>query len=225
MMHQLISKKIIIYLFVFLSLVTVNSSSISKLFLPSINEIKISGLDLKENNKIENIIKNSKYKNLFYIEKLDLIKKIKSLKTVESVKIFKNYPSTLIVDIKKVNFLAVTKKDGLNYFIGSNGKLIKNNESTSNLPFVFGNLNIKEFLKLKNKVDRSDFKFNEILNFYFYKSNRWDIETSKGYLVKLPKDNIENSLNLIVRLLKEKKFEKKSIIDLRQKNQIILNEK
>ena len=48
---------------------------------------------------------------------------------IEELNIFKNYPSTLIVDIKKTQFLAVTKKDGEDYFIGKNGKLIKKNKS------------------------------------------------------------------------------------------------
>ena len=38
-------------------------------------------------------------------------------------------------------------------------------------------------------------------------------------------ENIEKSLNLFVRLSKENKFKDSSIIDFRQKDQIILNEK
>ena len=38
-------------------------------------------------------------------------------------------------------------------------------------------------------------------------------------------ENIRKSLDLFIRLSKENKFKDSSIIDFRQKNQIILNEK
>jgi len=41
----------------------------------------------------------------------------------------------------------------------------------------------------------------------------------------LSKDNIEENLNLFTRLSDEEKFKNKLIIDFRQKDQIILNEK
>ena len=224
-MHQLISKKIIIYLFVFLILVTIKKNSVTTLTLPSINSIKTLGLNLEESNKIKRIINGLDNKNIFYLKKKDLIKKIDSFQTIETFTVFKNYPSTLIIDAKMTNFLAITNIDGFNYFIGSNGKLIEEYNSKIDLPFIFGNFDIKDFLKLKRLIDNSNLQYDEILNFYFYKSKRWDIETSKGYIIKLPRNNIEKSLNLFVRLVKEEEFKEKKIIDFRQQNQIILNEK
>ena len=95
----------------------------------------------------------------------------------------------------------------------------------SKLPFVFGDLDISEFLKFKKKIDNSNFEFKQISNLYYYKSKRWDIETRNGYLIKLPKNNVKEILNLFVRLSNEKNLMNKTIIDFRQKNQIILNEK
>ena len=224
-MHQLISKKIIIYLFVFLILVTIKKNSVTTLTLPSINSIKTLGLNLEESNKIKRIINGLDNKNIFYLKKKDLIKKIDSFQTIETFTVFKNYPSTLIIDAKMTNFLAITNIDGLNYFIGSNGKLIEEYNSKNDLPFIFGNFDIKEFLKFKRLIDNSNLQYDEIINFYFYKSKRWDIETSKGYIIKLPRNNIEKSLNLFVRLVKEEEFKEKKIIDFRQQNQIIFNEK
>ena len=109
--------------------------------------------------------------------------------------------------------------------IGSNGKLIENKDFTLELPFIFGDLNILEFLELKRKIDSSLFEFSEILNLYVYKSNRWDIETRNGNLIKLPKNDIKEILNLYVRMFNEEKINEKTIVDFRQKNQIILNEK
>ena len=224
-MHQLISKKVIIYLCLFFLLATVNNSSIINFRLPKIEKIKISGFSLDQNTHVRDIIESLKSKNIFFINQFEIKKDIFSDNIIEELNIFKNYPSTLIVDIKKTQFLAVTKKDGDNYFIGRNGKLIKKNQSISKLPYVFGDLNINDFLEFKKNIDNSNFEFKQILNLYYYKSKRWDIETSKGYLIKLPRENISEILNLFVRLSKEKNFNDKRTIDFRQKGQIILDAK
>ena len=224
-MHQLISKKVIIYLCLFFLLATVNNSSIINLRLPKIEKIKISGFSLDQNTHVRDIIENLKSKNIFFINQFEIKKDIFSDNIVEELNIFKNYPSTLIVDIKKTQFLAVTKKDGDDYFIGRNGKLIKKNQSISKLPYVFGDLNINDFLEFKKNIDNSNFEYKQILNLYYYKSKRWDIETSTGYLIKLPRENIGEVLNLFNRLSKEKNFNNKKTIDFRQKGQIILDAK
>ena len=224
-MHQLISKKVIIYLCLFFLLATVNNSSIINFRLPKIEKIKISGFSLDQNTHVRDIIESLKSKNIFFINQFEIKKDIFSDNIIEELNIFKNYPSTLIVDIKKTQLLAVTKKDGDDYFIGRNGKLIKKNQSISKLPYVFGDLNINDFLEFKKNIDNSNFEFKQILNLYYYKSKRWDIETSKGYLIKLPRENIVEFLNLFIRLSKEKNFNDKRTIDFRQKGQIILDEK
>jgi len=222
-MHQLISKKVIIYLCLFFLLATVNNSSIINLRLPKIEKIKISGFSLDQNTHVRDIIESLKSKNIFFINQFEIKKDIFSDNIIEELNIFKNYPSTLIVDIKKTQFLAVTKKDGDDYFIGRNGKLIKKNQSISKLPYVFGDLNINDFLEFKKNIDNSNFEYKQILNLYYYKSKRWDIETSTGYLIKLPRENIGEVLNLFNRLSKEKNFNNKKTIDFRQKGQIILD--
>ena len=222
-MHQLISKKIVIYLFLFLLLATINNSSIIDFRLPKIDKIEISGLSGDESGEIKKKIENLKFNNIFFINRFEVKKSLFSVNTVEQLSIFKNYPSTLKVDIKKTKFLALTKKDGIDYLIGANGKLIKKNKATSGLPFIFGDLDVQEFFKLKKNIDKSIFDFDQISNLYFYKSKRWDIETSKGYLIKLPKKNINEVLSLFVRLSREEKLQDNRIIDFRQKDQIILN--
>ena len=162
---------------------------------------------------------------IFHIDKQYLKKKIDSINIIEHFEIFKNYPSTLRIFIKETKILAQTKKNGSNYFIGSNGKLILNDFSSSSLPFVFGDLNVEEFLKLKNEVDKSNFDFKKIIKLYYFKSKRWDIETSAGYLIKLSRNDVEKNLNLFVRLSNEDKFKNELVIDFRQKDQIILNGK
>ena len=224
-MHLSISKKIILYLFLFFLLVTINNIAIKDLSLPKISKIKISGLNLTETNELENLINKINFENIFFLDKFDFEEKLKSVKIIEEFSIFKKYPSTLIVNIKKTKFLAITRKNGSDYLIGSNGKLVESNKLVSNLPYIFGDLDVEEFLKFKNKVDKSSFSFNEISKVFFFKSKRWDIETSNGYLIRLPKNDIENSLNLFVSLKKDNFIKDKTVVDFRQKNQIILDGK
>ena len=224
-MQQLISKKVIIYLCLFFLLATVNNNTILNFKLPKIEKIKISGFNLDQSNQVEDIIGSLKSKNIFFINQFEIKKNIFSDNAIEELSIFKNYPSTLIIDIKKTQFLAVTKKDGEDYFIGNNGKFIKKDQSRIKLPYVFGDLNINEFLEFKKNIDNSNFEFTQILNLHYFKSKRWDIETSTGYLIKLPRENISEVLNLFIRLSKEKNFNDKKTIDFRQKGQIILDAK
>ena len=192
---------------------------------PKIKKIEIIGLNFNERKKIENIINDANFENIFYLDKQYLQKKINSINIIEQFEIFKNYPSTLKIFIKETKILAQTKKNGSDYFIGSNGKLILNDYSSSSLPFVFGDLNVEEFLNFKNEVDKSNFDFKKIIKLYYFKSKRWDIETSKGYLIKLSRNDVKKDLNLFVRLSNEDKFKNKLVIDFRQKDQIILNGK
>ena len=224
-MHLLISKKIVIYLLLFCFLVSINNISLMNFNFPKINKIEIIGLNLNEKKKIESIINDANFKNIFYLDKQYLQKKIESINIIEHFEIFKNYPSTLKILVKETKILAKTKKNGSNYLIGSNGKLILNDYPNSSLPFVFGDLNVEEFLKFKNEVDKSSFDFKKIIKLYYFKSKRWDIETSEGYLIKLSRNAVKKNLNLFVRLSNENKFENELVIDFRQKDQIILNGK
>ena len=64
-----------------------------------------------------------------------------------------------------------------------------------------------------------------IKNLYYFPSGRWDIETHNGILIKLPKKNLENSINLSFLMLKDDNFSKVKMIDIRQqKNRVITNE-
>ena len=224
-MHLLISKKIIIYLLLFCLLVSINNISLTNISFPKIDKIVIVGLNFNERKKIESMIKDENSKNIFQLDKQLLKRKIDSINIIEQFEIFKNYPSTLKIFIKETKILAQIKKDGFNYLVGSNGKLIANDYSVPDIPFIFGDLDLNEFLNFKNEIDKSNFDFKNISKLYYFKSKRWDIETSKGYLVKLSKHNVKKNLNLFVRLSNEDKFKNEFVIDFRQKDQIILNDK
>ncbi len=222
-MHQQISKKIIIYLFIFVFLTTLVNNNLSKLSFPYIKNFEISGLNDFEMNQIIKDLNFVKKENLFFLDKKEILKKFDVNKDIEKLFISKVYPSKLKIKIQKTNYLAITKKNDLYFYIGSNGNLIETNKKRINLPFVYGDIDVGEFLKLKKIIDDSNFNFNEIYNLYFFKSKRWDLETKDGIIIKLPFKNLEKSIELMFKLLSDKNFKSIKVIDLRQNHQVILN--
>ena len=223
-MHQRISKKIIIYLFFFIILVTVNNVNFLRFNLPQISNLEISGLNNSEKEKFKEDLNFLKNRNIISLNKDEVTKKIFSNKIVEDVFIFKKYPSDLKIFIKKTDFLAVTKKNNQDYYIGSNGNLILSKNILKNLPFVFGDVEAKEFLKLKSQIDKSKFEFDQIKNLFFFKSKRWNIETKNGLIIKLPLNQIDSSLNTLSKIMNEEQFKDKKLIDLRNNGKVIINE-
>ena len=223
-MPQQISKKIIIYLSFLLMLVTTNNINLLTLDFFKISNLNIVGLQYEEEEKFKESLNFLKNKNLIFLDKDEILKKIFLNKTVEDLSIFKNYPSDLKIIIKKTKFLATTKKANQNYYIGSNGKLILAENLENNLPFVFGDVDVANFLKLKNSILKTEFDYDQVKNLYYFKSKRWDIETKDGLIIKLPLNNVEKALKTLSKILISKKFENIKVIDLRQNSQIILND-
>ena len=225
MMHQRTNRKIIIYLFLFAILASVNNFKYINLQLFKIDFINISGLNDMENSNLYEKIINYKKKNIFFIDNLEISKNINSNNLVEKFWVFKEYPSTININLIKTNFLGITKINNIDYLIGSNGKLIKKrNDQAIDLPFIFGSVDANDFLILKEILDKSDFNVSKIENFYYFKSNRWDIKTKKGLIIRLPSEINVNLLNTINQIIEVENFKNIKTLDFRQKNQIITYE-
>ena len=225
MMHQRTNRKIIIYLFLFVILTSVNNFKYinSKLF--KIDQINISGLSDIENINLYEKIKDYKKKNIVFLDSYEISKKINSNNLVENFWVFKEYPSTININLIKTNFLGVTKINNIDYIIGSNGKFIKKrNDQAINLPCIFGSIDANNFSVLIKILDKSNFKVSEIDSFYYFKSNRWDIKTKEGLIIRLPSDLNKNLLDKVYQVINDEGFRNIKTIDLRQNNQIITYE-
>ena len=222
-MLQQINKKIIFYISLVIILGTFNNKNLKNFHLPKINMIDIEGIEFNNNEflKITNLVK---FNNLLSIQKSQIKEILNSNNLIEEYEVFKRYPSSLEIKIKKTNFLAFTNINGKNYLVGSNGKFINTKNYSKNLPFVFGNFEINKFLKFKKIISQTDLDYNDIKNFYYFPSGRWDIEMISGILIKLPITGIKESLNLSIELLNNIEFSNIKILDIRQKNQIVIND-
>ena len=222
-MLQQINKKIIFYISLVIILGTFNNKNLKNFDLPKINMVNIDGIEFNDNEYLK-IINLIKLDNLLSIQKSQIKEILNFNNLIEEYEVFKKYPSSLEIKIKKTNFLASTNINGKNYLVGSNGKLINTKDYSQNLPFIFGNFETEKFLEFKNIILQTDFKYNNIKNFYYFPSGRWDIEMISGVLIKLPIIGIKESLNLSIDLLEDKEFSNIKILDIRQKNQIVIND-
>ncbi len=221
-MHQRISKKIIIYFLLFIVIGTVNNIELNNKNFFKIIKVNIFGLNDVEIFNIEKDLNNLNLKNIFFLNKNEISNVINSYNIIENYNIFKNYPSTLNIEINKTNFLAKINYDGKTFIVGSNGQLINKKYIDSHLPYIFGNPEIKEFLKFKKIIDDSKFSYDQINNLYFYPSKRWDLELKNGIIIKLSNLNVFNLLNQSYEFLKDENFRDIKIIDIRVKNQTII---
>ncbi len=222
-MQKQISKKIFLYLFIFLFLGTPNNKMLLELNIKDSNGFEISSLSKFDDKEIVKELSNHKHENLFLLEKEKIKKIIKKNKIIENYNIYKKYPSDLVVNFEKTELLALTQMDGVYFYIGSNGNLIEVKDFEINLPMIFGNFDLVEFLKLKDLIDESFFDFYDIKNLYYYKSKRWDIETKNGLLVKLPANDLSESFRVFIKIINDTKLKNIQMIDLRQNNQVIIN--
>ena len=223
-MHQQKGKKILFYFFLLIFLGSITNIKLNNIDLHKIKIINVSGLDKKNNEYISNSLKNFYFQNIFFVNPNDLKKIIEANKLIENYKIIKKYPSTLDIELKKTKFIAKINKNENIYIVGTNGKLINNNSLNSELPFIFGNPEVKEILLLKKIIDKSKFSFTEIKKLYYFKSRRWDIELNNKIFIKLPTKNIEETLNYIFLLQGNKNMKKVKVYDARVANQIIIND-
>ena len=218
--------RLFFYILIMMLLTTINTDYKKKKnqSIMSIKKIQVSGLSNVENFKVKETLNSLSLKNIFFLKKEDLIKILNKNNLIESISVKKVYPNLLNITIKKTDFLAVTNIGNDKFIIASNGKLLSYNNVDINglkLPFVFGEVDNKYFKNLKEIIDKSKFEYEKIEAFYFFPSNRMDIKTIDGVLIKLPKKNLSQTLRL-VNLIKEKdEFKNNKILDLRITNHII----
>ena len=225
MLQSISKKKIYFYLLILLLLSSTFNFNIISNFnkLNLIKHINIVGLNDKEKKILEKNLKIFINKNIFLINKDEAEKILKNNSFIDNYKIVKVFPSNLLVNVKKTKFVGKTILDGERFYIGKNGKLTKISlvEKEYNLPQVFGNFEVYEFLKLQEILLKNDFNLDKIKKYYYYKSKRWDIENNDNVLIRLPSENVENSLKNYRSLMKTNKIIKSNLIDLRIKNKII----
>lgn len=228
MMHQSIDKKkYLLYLSIFFLLSTINSQSLINLNLFKIKDIEVLEDKSNINNSVKEIIEDNlitfKNQNIFLLDKKKIVKKISDNNWISNFSIQKKYPSKLIVNLKKTEPIAKIIINNEIFYVGSNFKLIKSKIQFNNLPNIFGKPKLDQFENLINNLNLSSLSYKDISEIYYLKSGRWNLKIQNEVIIKLPKDNILESLNLVNKILENKNISSKNTIDLTVKNQIIVD--
>lgn len=216
-------KKQFVFAFVLLVLFSTYKSKKSL----SINKLKIETIYI-ENNLIlsnEEIRENLDFlynTNLLFLNTTSIERVLKKKDFIKDFKIKKIYPNKIkiIVFEKKPIFILQQKKK--KFYIDENINLINYLElkDFKDLPVIFGKKeNFRIFYQNLKKIN---FPFNLIKNYYYFESNRWNLETYEKKIIKLPTENYIESLKNFIKLQKTNDFEKFKIFDYRINNQLIL---
>ena len=227
-MHLSINKKkIYFYLFTFVFISTLfNINKLGKFSnIFKLEDININGLNLDEENSLGSDLELLKNQNIFLIKSNQIYSILDNFGQIESFKIKKIFPSKLNIDVKKTTYIGKTMKNGKVYLIGNNKKFIEQKKINiqPNVPFVFGNFSIEEFLILQNNLRDNNFNLEEFKSYYYYKNGRWDLNKKDNITIKLPFINDEQSLKQYKILEDEGKIYKNSIVDLRVTKKIIIS--
>ena len=100
-MQQRKSKKILLYLFLFWILGSINNINLNDLKYTEIQRINISGLDQNKNISILREIEKLNLNNIFFLNSPRIENILISNSLIENFEIFKKYPSTLEIKINK----------------------------------------------------------------------------------------------------------------------------
>ena len=225
-MPQRKGKKILIYFFLLLLVGSINNNNINSFKFENIKNINVLGLGHNDNQVLLYNIIDLDLGNIFFLDKKNINEIINSNTLIHDYEIFKRYPHSIDINVKRTKFLARIKVDKNFYLIGSNGKLspIKHIDKSNYLPFIFGKPKIDQFLKFKTIIDNSNIKYEDIDNLFFFASNRWDVQLKNDLLIKLPSKNIKKTLDLVSDFLLENNNNSIKIVDVRIQNQIILDD-
>ena len=226
-MLQQKNNKIYFYLFCFFILSTIMNQGLLLFFK---NNFLLKKIEINTNSSlIKNQIRlNTEYminNNIFFLDENKILKKLDNLNFLENIKIQKNYPATLKITANKTKLLAVTYLDQKKYFIGNNEKFISAMQLNNNyeLPIIFGQFLISDFLKLRKTLSKNNIDQDEIIKYYFHKNKRWDLYFKNNIVIKLPNKSIIKAIKLYKNFIDNNEIKPNSIIDLRVNNRLILS--
>ncbi len=229
MMLQSIDKKRSIFFYILILFFLSTTSNISlnhrASSLLQVNKIEVSGLDNDLNTIIKKKLDYIIGKNIFLLNNRDIENKLNNIDYIHDYTVSRSFPSKINIKLKKTKLIAITYRDNKLFYVGSNKKIIflPQKKPGDTLPIIFGNFSNNEFFKLRHTINESEFDINKIKEYYYFPSKRWDIKLNNEILVKLPIENINNSINILNEVLKENVRKQNKVVDLRVPNQIIFS--
>ena len=196
-----------------------------KLFLSTqlnIDEIQIENNFILKDADIKKELNFLYQTNLFFLKNSEIKNILTQIDFIESFEIKKIYPKKLKIKIYEKKPIAILQYKKNKFYISENINLINFIvlENYRNLPIVFGKK--EDFKDLFLNLKKINFPLDLIKKYYFYETNRWDLEIYQKKIIKLPTKNYIESLEKFINFKKENNLDKYKVFDYRINNQLIL---
>ena len=161
-------------------------------------------------------------KNLLLLKNKEIEQILKNNSLIKSFKVKKKYPDTLKIKIIEKKPIAILFDKKKKFFLSEKIDLIEFEHlpNFEDLPYVFGNQH--QFNIFYNNLIDINFPFYLIKKYTFYETNRWDLETINGKVIKLPSRNYIQSIESYLNIKNKNEFRKYKVFDYRITNQLIL---
>ena len=215
-------KRLVIALVLLILLSTYKPQELSLTSKFNIKEIKIENNHILKDEDIKKDLIFLYDTNLIFLNTNNIKLILKSNNFIQSFEVKKIYPNKIKIKIFEKKPIVILQHKKIKFYISENFDLINflDLEDYKNLPVVFGKQN--DFKILYKNLKKINFPLNLIKKYYLYESKRWDLETDKNNIIKLPTENYIKSLVNFMSLSKENNFDKYSIYDYRISDQLIL---
>jgi cell division protein FtsQ len=189
-----------------------------------IETIEITNNYIIKNNEINKKLKQVYGKNIFLINKKDILIPLQGTYFLKGIEVKKKYPKTIALKVFETKPIAILYKDNTQFILDNSSNLVPlgAQSSDNNLPNVFGKNAEHNFVNFLKLLEKNNFNANKIKNYYFFQVGRWDLEFRNNQIIKLPYNKIQKAIKKSVELLKRKDFENYKIIDLRVEGKIIV---
>lgn len=156
--------------------------------------------------------------SLLFLDAADVRAKLKANPWIADATVLKLYPGRLHIAITERRAFALWQKDGKVSVISADGTVLEPFQANfSALPLVVGvgaETGAREFLA---RLDQFPLLHNRVRAAVLVAERRWNIVLSNGIEVKLPQDDTDRALDMLVRLDRDDKILTRDItaIDLR----------
>lgn len=199
-----------------------------------VNDIYIKEKGIAPKNKTQNYISVKRGDPMLAVSVNDLFKDISKNRWIKDLTVHKNLPNTINIFVSYKKAIAIFQENSKFTLIDEDGNLIEeiqqselNNINRNNefMPIITGGnsrKNAPEFLAILKKHPAVLSKLNSIS---YIRERRWDIVVSSGIVVKLPDNDVSDSLNTLELILKQPNINKNtvSVIDMRVKGNVIMS--
>lgn len=211
---------------IFLSTYSPNKTILSK---QKIDLFKIKNIEIKNNllikkSEIEGNLKHIYNKNIFLIKSKDIQSSLEKIDFMKKIEVKKKYPDAIIVTVYETKPIAIINIKDNKFLLDSSFEIlsIKDNVNYDKLPNIFGEDTVQSFKYFYSILKKNNFPIKKVKNFYFFQSERWDIQFLNNKTIKYPYKDLDLAIKTSIELINRNDFANYNIIDLRMHDKVVV---